>query len=371
MLCKNRILPLITFCAATAAALGGCAAPKVTGENVVLAEVTQLTRGFDRAGEAYFSPDLTWIIFQATPPGEKDYQMYLAPLDAPAMKTGRPIRISPVPSKNTCGFFSPDGRSVIFASTAGKEPAPATTPATKPTTTSGYQRSSGTYRWEFPREMEIFRADGWDDVLKAADPLKGTNLARHPLTDNLAYDAECAFSPDGKWIVFASDRDGDVELYVMQADGSNVTRLTHTQGYDGGPFFSPDGKRLVYRSDRQGNDLLQIFVADVVRDRSTGRITGLKRERQLTKDQHVNWGPYWHPDGKHIIYATSVHGHQNYELYLMRPDGSRKTRITFAEGFDGLPVFSPDGKYLMWSSKRSPDNTTQIFVAKFTPPAGW
>jgi TolB protein len=155
----------------------------------------------------------------------------------------------------------------------------------------------------------------------------------------------------------------------MRPNGEDVVRLTQMRGYDGGPFFSPDGKRLVYRSDRQGNDLLQIFVADLVRDRS-GRITGLKRERQLTRDQNVNWGPYWHPDGKHIIYATSIHGHQNYELYLMRADGSRKTRITFAEGFDGLPVFSPDGKYLMWSSKRTAVKTTQVFIARFTMPKG-
>ena len=104
--------------------------------------------------------------------------------------------------------------------------------------------------------------------------------------------------------------------------------------------------------------------------RRAGRITGLKSERQLTRDQNVNWGPFWHPQGRHIIYATSVQGHQNYELYMMRSDGSRKQRITFTEGFDGLPVFSPDGKYLMWSSKRTADKTTQVFLSRFTLPPG-
>ena len=345
----------------------GCATPRVVSEDVVLQEVTQLTRGFDRAGEAYFSPCMNWIVFQATPPGETGYQMYVAPLEIESMRLRTPVRISPAPSKNTCGYFSPDAQSLIFASTAGKEPA--TTQAAAGASAPGYQRSSGSYKWEFPREMEIFRADGWEDAVNAADPTSGTNLARHPLTDNSAYDAECAFSPDGEWIVFSSDRSGDAELYVMRANGSDVTRLTHKSGYDGGPFFSPDGKGLVYRSDRQGNDLLQVFVADVVRDRS-GRITGLKRERQLTRDDNVNWGPYWHPNGRHIIYATSVHGHQNYELYLMRADGSRKMRITFTEGFDGLPVFSADGKYLMWSSKRTADGTTQVFIARFSLPPG-
>jgi Tol biopolymer transport system component len=217
--------------------------------------------------------------------------------------------------------------------------------------------------------MEIFRADGWEQAVIGADPDRGTDLAQYAITQNHAYDAECAYSPDGKYIVFTSIHTGDLELFVMRPDGHDPVQLTHTKGYDGGAFFSPDGKRLVYRSDRAGNDLLQIFVADVARDRA-GNITGLSRERQLTKDAYVNWGPFWHPDGKHIIYASSAQGHQNYELYLMRADGSRRMRITFTDGFDGLPVFSPDGKYLMWSSKRTKDHTTQVFLARFTMPAG-
>ena len=108
-------------------------------------------------------------------------------------------------------------------------------------------------------EMEIYRADGWEQAVRAVDPARGTNLAQHALTQNDAYDAEDAFSPDGKWIVFTSNRTGDLELYVMRPDGSGVVQLTHAKGYDGGPFFSPGGKQLVYRSDRAGNDLLQIF----------------------------------------------------------------------------------------------------------------
>jgi Tol biopolymer transport system component len=217
--------------------------------------------------------------------------------------------------------------------------------------------------------MEIYRADGWEQAVRAVDLARGTSLAQHALTQNDAYDAEDAFSPDGKWIVFTSNRTGDLELYVMRPDGSGVVQLTHTKGYDGGPFFSPSGKQLIYRSDRAGNDLLQIFVADIVRDRA-GNITGLAHERQLTRDNNVNWGPYWHPDGRHLIYATSAHGHTNYELYLIRSDGSHKTRITFTDGFDGLPVFSPDGKSLMWSSKRAADKTTQVFIARFHMPRG-
>jgi TolB protein len=383
-----QLTSLLIVC--TFAMAAGCAsAPK--SEADVLSQIIQVTDGFDRAGEAYFSPNMRWIVFQATPKGESSYQMYVAPLKF-SVKEGWPtdyptspregaaaknpplelvgidsaIRITPAGSKNTCGFFSPDGKSIIFASTALKSSA--TQPTSQPSTsTSGYQRSSGTYRWEFPAEMEVFRADGWEAAVTAAK--KEINLAKHPLTNNDAYDAECAFSPDGQWIVFTSNRTGDNELFAMKADGSDAVQLTHTKGYDGGPFFSPDGRRLVYRSDRAGNDLLQIFVADVGRD-AFGNIISLANERQLTNDGNVNWGPYWHPDGKHLIYATSAHGHQNYELYLMRSDGSHKTRITFTEGFDGLPVFSPDGKYLMWSSKRTKDGTTQVFLARFKMPRG-
>lgn len=336
----------------------------IVGSEDSLSDIAQLTSGFERAGEAYFSPDMSWIIFQATPKGEKHYAQYVAKLKKEGDRiagTEAPVRISPPDSRNTCGFFSPDGKSLIFASTAGKED------PSEPT--AGYQRQGGNYRWDFPEGQEIFKADDWQAKVEANDN-RWLNLATHAITNNNAYDAEGAFSPDGKWIIFGSRRDGDSELYVMRPDGGGAVRLTNVKGYDGGPFFAPDGKRILYRSDRKGNDLLQIFVADLVFD-NDGNITGSTNEKQLTNDGNVNWGPYFHPDDRHIVYATSAHGHQNYELYVMHDDGSHKTRITYKAGFDGLPVFSPDGRYLMWSSKRSPDNTTQIFVARFTPPKGW
>jgi len=391
------------------ALVSGCAQkefnPDSTPEPEILQKPIQLTRGFDKAGEAYFSPDMSWIIFQACPPNESRYQMYVAPLkwsfiDEPGglrnaqfntplpgapttprrdqiIGIGRPVRISPENSRNTCGFFSPDGNSLIFASTANKED------PTEPT--SGYQRKGGDYRWDFPPGMEIFRADGWQGAVAAAEPGAIVNLAQHPLTNNVGYDAECAFSPDGKWIVFSSNRAdpnapatqpstgpsmADLDLYAMRSDGSHVVQLTHLPGYDGGPFFSPDGKRIVYRSDRKGDNFLQIFVADLVFD-SAGNITGITNAKQLTHDPGVvSWGPFWHPYGKHIIYATSIHGHANYELYLMRDDGSRKTRVTNTPGPDVLPTFSPDGNYLLWTCRRSDNGTPQIFLAKFKMPKG-
>jgi TolB protein len=394
-MCYKIIMRFALILTLTVAA--GCAEPAFNrhptkSEADCLGDIIQMTSGFDRAGEAYFSKDMHWIIFQAAPKGEKQYQMYVAPLQYELVEPNKlkhpidiqptsssylkissaktPVRISPVNSRNTCGYFSPDGNSLVFASTAGKE--------NPDEPNSGYQREGHDYRWSYPEGMEIFRADGWQEAIAAATNATTSptttaptliDLAKHPITNNSAYDAECAFSPDGKWISFTSKRSGDLELYAMRSDGSDVVQLTHTPGYDGGPFFSPNGKRLIYRSDRKGDNLLQVYVADITFD-SSGKVTGLAHEKQITNDGNVNWGPYWHPDGKHVIYATSMHGHTNYELYLMRTDGSRKTRVTFTDGADVLPVFSPDGRYLLWTSKRTGDGTTQIFLANFHLPPG-
>jgi Tol biopolymer transport system component len=308
-----------------------------------LKNIRQATFGFARAGEGYFRPDGRAIIFQAvthvapsifhTPaPNQDDYQIFAADLAPEA----RPRMVSTGRGQCTCAYYHPDGRSILFASTH-LDPTPS---GPKPPPYSRTER----YKWEFPRGMDIFRAD-----------LDGSNLVR--LTETPGYDAEGSYSPDGRQIVFTSFRDGDAEIYIMDADGRNPRRITHAKGYDGGPFFSPDGKRIVYRSDRKDNDLLQIFVNNV---EGTA-------ERALTNNEFVNWGPFWHPDGRHIMYATSRHGHQNYELYLMDVDTGAERRITYHDGFDGLPVFSRDGKQLMWtSSGRTSDKKSQLFLADFT-----
>jgi len=355
------------FLACVCLLLNGCVQTPRT-EADVFSSITQLTSGYSRAGEAYFSHDMQWVIFQATPTGETQYAMFVARLlkqGDDVTGIGQPIRITPPGTRNTCGYFSPDGVSVIFASTKGKEdPAEAS---------SGYQRQGRDYRWSFPAGMEIFRADGWQAAIAATEFSKGIDLAQHAITDNNAYDAECAFSADGKSIVFASNRDADpattrpssadLDLYAMRADGSNPVCLTTTPGYDGGPFFSPDGRRLVYRSDRMNNNLLQIFIADVVRNAS-GDVVSLANEKQLTRGANVNWGPYWHADGRQIVFSSSAISHTNYELFVIDDQAKHLSRLTFAAGADILPVYSPDGKYLMWTSQRATDKTSQLFIGK-------
>src|SRR5437868_3274631 len=157
-----RLTQLILVLPVLMSSLLGCASRAIWGESDVLKDVTQLTNNFDRAGEAYFAPSMRWIIFQGTRHGETNYAMFVAPLDPAGRRIATPVMISPAGAKNTCGFFSPDEMSVIFASTGDRAPAS--------TQSAGYQRSSGSYKWEFPPEMEIFRADGWEAAVRAADP---------------------------------------------------------------------------------------------------------------------------------------------------------------------------------------------------------
>ena len=356
-----------------------------------LSDSIQLTHNFQQAGEAYFSPDMKWIVFQAMTKPDEWYVMYVAPLKWEGDRIvgiGAPVRITQAGSWNSCGYFSPDGASLIFSSTRVPYPVQASGPsaASRPTTapaTGGSRQGGSGYRWTMPETAEIYRADNWRAAVEAASSKStpSTDLAQHALTHNNAYDAECGFSPDGQWIVYCSKASGDPEIWAMRADGSKQVQLTHNPGYDGGPFFAPDGKRICYRSDRKGNNLLQIFVADLAFD-AAGDIVGIKNERQLTHDEPVdekhpvnlgaaiNWGPYWHPDDRHIIWATSGHGMANFELYLMRDDGSHKTRVTFTNGPDLLPAFSPDGKWLMWTTRRGPEGTSQIWVGQFRLPKG-
>lgn len=311
--------------------------------------VRQLTRdemGFTRAGEAYFSADGKRVCFQAYPKGSDAYQIYVMDLDgkeATMVSTGK--------GATTCSFFSPDGSRLIFASNH-LDPRPVG-PGAESRPSGGGGRS---YAWSFYPGMDIFTYSFADRSLK-------------PLIQADGYDAECSFSPDGKLIVFSSMRDGDQEIYIADSSGRNPRRITSAKGYDGGPFFSPDGKRIVYRSDRNGDGNLQIYVNSIAGD----------DEHRITHDDGVlHWCPYWHPSGKWLIYTRADHGTEaapkrpNYDLYLLRDDGSQEIRVTDDETFDGLPVFSNDGELLMWTTRRNGVSSPHIFFADFTglSPAG-
>lgn len=322
-------------------------------ESQNLSELQQLTKDFVKAGEGYFSPDGKTIIYQAVPNEYPFYQIYTQqpePLSkSQLVSTGR--------GRTTCSYFHPDGKSIIFAS-SHLDPQLDSTEADE-RKRQEEDRKSGRrrrYKWDFDQHMDIYRAG-----------TAGEELTRLTATDG--YDAECAYSPDGKQIVFCSDRDGDADLYIMDADGSNVRQLTNEPGYDGGPFFSPDGKWVIYRTDRKKAEYLQIHVIS-----SDG-----KQDVALTNNIGVNWAPYWHPTLPYIIWCGASHAdpkaRPNYDLWLMpysiengQFTGGRPVRITDHPSADVLPVFSPDGKKLMWTSNRGPQGTSQLWITDFTIP---
>lgn len=321
-------------------------------ESKFLTNIRQLTNGMEKAGEGYFSPDGKEIIYQAVPIGYPFYQIYKQPLSG-----GEPQRISPGRGRTTCSYFSPDGKGLIFASSHLDPKLSETEEAERKKIEA--DKASGTrrrYAWDFDPFMDIFASD-----------LDGKNLKQ--LTSEAGYDAEGAFSADGKLIAFCSDRDGDPDLYVMNADGSDVRQLTNAKGYDGGPFISPNGKWVIFRSDRKQEGFLQIYVIG---------IDG-KNETALTDNIGVNWAPYWHPTKPYIIWTGADHtdpkARPNYDLWLMKyeeKDGKILpgpiTRVTDNPAADVLPVFSPDGKQLMWTSNRTDNHQSQLFIADFALP---
>lgn len=353
-------------------------APALTGH-------IQLTSRDDflKAGEAYFSPDGAWIIFQATPapaPGEladEHYSMYLAKVarGAGGAITGieTPVLLSSPGAANTCGWFHPTEPEVMYGSTLrppNTEDAP------------GYQRDSGRYKWAFPSEMEIVT-----QRVPALGGEEGPPASPAPLFTREAYDAEGSWSRDGASVLYAHvelDRSApgrpDADIYIFDVDSGEHVKLIEAPGYDGGPFFSPDEKWIIYRSDRRGDNLLQLFASELERD-TDGRIIGTKREIQLTDNEHVNWAPFFHPSGDFLVYGTSQMGHFNYEVFAIEwdpakgPDELQRTRITRTGGADVLPVFSPDGQWMMWTAQRgelAPGEqrpSSQLWIARFDPGA--
>lgn len=339
-------------------------------ERSYLTKQTQLTfpDRFVKAGEAYFSPDGGKIIFQAVEqPAEGQtpadfYAMFVADLStdgAGATTLSNIQRVSPPDSANTCGWFDASRPGmVIFGSTLV---------APKSTDAPGYQRGTGRYKWQFPPEMRVVEVN----LAQAADVAVGKVPPKVLAGDGTAYIAECTTTRDGRHLLCCTLVSGQGDIMVKDLRTGAMVSMVAVPGYDGGPFFSPDEKSICYRSDRNGDSLLQVFVSDVVRG-PDGSITGTTNERQLTANEHVNWAPYWHPNGQSMVYASSEVGHSNYEIFSVSLSGGAnvkpvRTRITRAQGADVLPVFDAKGTRMMWTSQRGAGRSSQLWIADTVP----
>jgi len=306
--------------------------------------VRQLTFG-GRNAEAYFSYDGKSLIFQSTRDPYECDQIMRMNLDG-----SNQVLISTGKGRTTCGYFFPDDKKILYASTHlhGVTCPPPT------------DRSKG-YVWGVfsSYDLIVANADGTDPK---------------PLFASPGYDAEATISPKGDKIVFTSTRDGDLDLFTMNIDGSNVKRITSDIGYDGGAFFSWDGKKIVYRAHHPtdpkevqeykellGNQMvkpsqMEIFVID----------PDGKNKKQITSNGAANFAPFFHPDNKRIIFGSNVErGGRQFDLFIMNVDGSNLKRITRTGDFNSFPMFSKDGKKLVFVSDRNAKGSYEynVFIA--------
>jgi len=315
----------------------------------------QLSSKEKRVGEAYYRDDMKWMVYQAEVSEDNPfYQIFLKNIASGEVK-----QVSPGTGKTTCSWIHPSLEKVLFSSTHEDTAAKNKMMAEIERRKSGERQS---YAWDYDEYYDIYEAD-----------FNGNKIKN--LTNTLGYDAEGSWSPDGKKIAFASNRrayaeklsEGEaslfkanpsslIDIYIMDADGSNVKRLTQTNSYDGGPFFSPDGKRIVWRRFSENGREAEIF---------TMNIDGTD-QKQITRLHMMSWAPFYHPSGKYIIFTTNTHGHRNFELYIIDVEGNKEAvRVTEREGFDGLPVFTPDGNYLTWTSDQTTEKKGHLFHGKW------
>jgi len=316
-----------------------------------LKNTRQLTFGGQNA-EAYFSADDKQLIFQHQGAEVPCDQIYSIAVDTPDGKAPVAKLLSTGKGRTTCSYFFPAGDKILFSSTHAASP----DCPPKPDYSHGYV-------WPIYNSYQIYTAKP-----------DGTNLQQ--LTHAAGYNAEATITRDGKHIVFTSTRDGDLDIYTMDADGSNVKQLTHELGYDGGAFWSYDGTKIVYRAEHpktpeEIKDYKELLAQGLIRPGNLEiwvmNADG-SNKHQVTHNGAANFAPYWFPDGKRIIFASNQADPKNgrdFDLYVISEDGTGQERITFHPDFDAFPMFSSDGKRLVWASNRlgKAPHETNIFIA--------
>jgi Tol biopolymer transport system component len=320
----------------------------------VITGMKQITFEGTKSGEGYFSADGKKMIFQSDRyPGNPFYQIYLMNFE-----NGNIDLVSTGRGKTTCAWIHPSGKKVIFSSTHLD---PDFDKKVQQELEARKTNQKNHYAWSFDDTFQIFEKDLATGKLKQ-------------LTHERGYNAEGDYSPDGKSIVFTSNRSGYSEklsaedaklfaqdpsvmadIYVMKSDGTHVKRLTTERGYDGGPFFSSDGKKIVWRRFSPLGQIAEVYTMNA--DGSG--------QKPVTHLKAMSWAPFFHPSGDYIVFTSNLMGYQNFELFIVDSEGKHApVRVTYTEGFDGLPVFSPDGKQISWTRKNE-KGESQIYLAQW------
>ena len=322
-------------------------------------------------GEAYYAPDGVHLIAQVNDPDAQDPGpgKVGGALTYTFTDTGEDIRRINDRGMDACSWFYPDGKRLLWTSTRDHvDDMPA----------GNWSDDS-----DYPQGAELYSSD-----------LDGSHVKR--LTNNRWYDAEATVSPDGKWIVFGRQIDGNADLWRMKADGTEQTQLTFTDDWqEGEAYFMPDSETVIFRAwKRSEKQRLE------AQDRKNGthtqlpmnifsmKIVGPDRDVQpRTFTQDTNWAPFPAPDGRHFLVVRILEGN-NWELFLADMAGGEPVRLTYNDGWDGMGAFSPDGKKMVFTSSKPGSYELYSYVMdvsslnlgpenyhgvppKATPPAGW
>ena len=327
----------------------------VSDNSFLISEIRQLTFLGKRSGEGYFSTNGNELVYQSEQFKENPfYQIFKLNL-----KSGKNQIVSGGIGKTTCAWFHPNLNKILFSSTHMDRDSLTKQKNELQKRLSGKKEK---YSWDYDKNYDLFEKN-----------LNTGELRR--LTKSIGYDAEASYSPSGESILFSSNRGAynrkldDTEssiflrdksyfndLYLMKSNGSDILQLTNTKGYDGGPFFNSTGDKICWRRFSENGHIAEVYVMSLID----------KKEKKITDLGVMSWAPFFHPSNKYIIFASNLLGFQNFELYIVDIHGNKKPlQVTFRDGFDGLPAFSPDGNTLSWTSNNTSESNSQIFLANW------
>jgi len=270
------------------------------------------------AAEAYYAPDDYHLIAQTQDPAAQrpEGSRIGGALTYIFTDDGKLARRINDRGQDACSYFFPDQKRIVWTSTKDNMEMPLGDWASQD---------------DYPQGAELYTSD-----------LNGENIVR--LTNNKWYEAEVSISPNGEWIVFGRQIDGNMNLWRMRPDGRDEQQITFTVDWQpGAPFYLPDNETIMFRAWRASEygkvKPTPMTVFTIKHDGS-----GLT---QRTFDRDMNWAPYPAADGRHYVFVKIIDG--NWEVYLGDLAGGEPLRLTYNIGFDGLPSLSRDGTKMLFA----------------------